>query len=310
MRTFLLKCAVAIFLALACNWFAAYWADGDADAFYLRFTDGRKGSLVLGTSRAAQGIRPSVMAEALHHQGPALFNYAFTIAHSPFGATYTRAILAKLDTTTRHGMFVVTVDPWSVADNVMEDGSTGEPIEASLMLGEQCDFTATPNREYLVRNAREGWGSFIGGPHHHPDTMLVLHPDGWLQLRAPLDSTKVKKRTLETEAKYRKEMLPKYRPGSARVNSLDSLLTMLQQHGTVVMLRIPVGDRIAAMEEQFDPEFTGRMEQLSGKHGIPYWDLLPERDRYTYVDGMHLDTVSSRRFSLELAARLNALPGE
>ena len=57
---------------------------GGVDAFYGRFTTPPAGSLVLGTSRSAQGIRLAVLTTRPGGQfeGP-LLNYAFT--HSPYG---------------------------------------------------------------------------------------------------------------------------------------------------------------------------------------------------------------------------------
>ena len=36
-------------------------ADGYSDAFYLKFTSSKKSNLILGTSKAAQGLQPDVL---------------------------------------------------------------------------------------------------------------------------------------------------------------------------------------------------------------------------------------------------------
>ena len=89
---------------------------GGVDAFYGRFASPAAGSLVLGTSRAAQGIRPAVLAARLAGQfeGP-LLNYAFTLTHSPYGPAYLASIRRKLRPGVRHGLFIVAVDPWSLS---------------------------------------------------------------------------------------------------------------------------------------------------------------------------------------------------
>ena len=89
---------------------------GGVDAFYGRFTSPPAGSLVLGTSRAAQGIRPAVLTARLGGQfeGPVL-NYAFTLTHSPYGPAYLRSIQRKLRPETKNGLFIVAVDPWSLS---------------------------------------------------------------------------------------------------------------------------------------------------------------------------------------------------
>ena len=89
---------------------------GGVDAFYGRFASPPAGSLILGTSRAAQGIRPAVLAARLGGQfeGP-LLNYAFTLTHSPYGPAYLASIRRKLRPEVRHGLFIVAVDPWSLS---------------------------------------------------------------------------------------------------------------------------------------------------------------------------------------------------
>ena len=305
MKRFLLKVSIVLTSALALHVFAGSFADGDLDEFYLRFTGGKRGSLIIGTSRAAQGIRPAVMMNVLGGvTSPRIFNYAFTVAHSPFGPAYLRAIEAKLDPSTRNGLFVITVDPWSLSDNVEPDLASGSMPEDELTVGKQWTFTGDPNYEYLVRHAPAGWGSIIGGPLHDMDTMTTLHGDGWLQVRASLDSRSVAKRTEQKEVHYRKEMMPTHRPGSTRMRSLEQLVDLLRPHGRVILVRMPVCEPIARIEEELWPGLNASLEVLAAAHEVPYWDLMPEHGRFTYTDGNHLDTTSARMFSTELAQRI------
>ena len=79
---------------------------GQVDAFYGRFASPPAGSLVLGTSRAAQGIRPAVLSAQLgsRFEGP-LLNYAFTLTHSPYGPAYVRSIQRKLRPEVKNGHY-------------------------------------------------------------------------------------------------------------------------------------------------------------------------------------------------------------
>ena len=89
---------------------------GGVDAFYGRFASPPAGSLVLGTSRAAQGIQPAVLAARLggRFDGP-LLNYAFTLTHSPYGPAYLASIRRKLRPEVRNGLLILAVDPWSLS---------------------------------------------------------------------------------------------------------------------------------------------------------------------------------------------------
>lgn len=69
-------------------------ADGYTDPFYMRFTTSKQNSLILGTSRAAQGLQPKFFDSILKET---ILNYSFTVAHSPFGKTYLRSIKKKMD---------------------------------------------------------------------------------------------------------------------------------------------------------------------------------------------------------------------
>ena len=115
MKKFLLN--ASIFSALLTGSILAVFfiADGRSDSYYTRFTTGTQHSLVIGTSRAAQGINPQVLDEIIyknneHH----FFNYSFSLFDSPFGPAYYKSITKKLNPVVTDGIFIIAVDPWSV----------------------------------------------------------------------------------------------------------------------------------------------------------------------------------------------------
>ena len=164
MRAFLYRTSIAVALAALVHVIAAFFADGRFDDHYLRFTGAPRSSLIIGTSRAAQCLLPDVMNPMLDRAGAHgdLFNFAFTIAHSPFGPTYLDAIRGKLDANTKNGTFLVTVDPWSLSVNKDLSAATTVPPEKDRTLGQQWFYNGTPNFEYLLRHAPTGWGAFMG----------------------------------------------------------------------------------------------------------------------------------------------------
>ena len=91
-------------------------ADGSTDPFYLRFTTPRQAGLIVGTSRPAQALLPARIRTAAGQQdnAPALYNFSFTLVHSPFGPTYLEAIRAKMDHDVRDAVHIVSVEPWSI----------------------------------------------------------------------------------------------------------------------------------------------------------------------------------------------------
>jgi len=52
-------------------------ADGNADAFYSKFTSTKKTNLILGTSKAAQGLQPQILTKTAKKE---FYNYAFAMS--------------------------------------------------------------------------------------------------------------------------------------------------------------------------------------------------------------------------------------
>ena len=113
MRTILLKVLGYLAFIVLIHGIAAYRADGRFDPFYLRFTNGSHQSMILGTSRAAQGIRPDVLNQKLAQRFSEINNFSFTLLHSPFGEVYFDAVKTKLDSSPTGGsqLFLIAVDP-------------------------------------------------------------------------------------------------------------------------------------------------------------------------------------------------------
>ncbi len=296
MRTFLIKTVVALLLAAAAHLVAGLFADGTFDDYYLRFTGPQRQALILGTSRAAQGLRPEVMNPILQRDGKqeTLFNFAFTLGQSPYGPTYLEAVRKKLDPCATNGLYILAVDPWSLCDD-----KTLKPDERedALALGRMWSFIGTPNYEYLTRYATAGWGSFIGGPLHDADTLTLLHPDGWLQINAPMDVLSVRKRTERKLEHYRKVQLPASIPSQERFAGLRGTVALLKPHGRVVLVRLPVSDAMLELENQLWPDLSDRLAALAAEQGAEFLDLMPERGLCSFTDGNHLDTLSARSIS-------------
>ena len=90
MNRFIVHALVYIILTAVMVWMLCLSGGPYTDPFYLRFTTPQKKSLVIGTSRAAQGIVPSVMTSILNKKGwgEDLYNYSFTIMSSAYGEPY------------------------------------------------------------------------------------------------------------------------------------------------------------------------------------------------------------------------------
>ena len=274
---------------------------GGVDAFYGRFASPAAGSLVLGTSRAAQGIRPAVLAERLAGQfeGP-LLNYAFTLTHSPYGPAYLASIRRKLRPEVRHGLFLVAVDPWSLSAANGPAGAAEADVfpEAQSFIGQLHQVSQRPNLAYLTRYQTK---PLYRLPLDYATATERLHPDGWLEVNIGLDSAQVRARTARKLLDYRRLAASQHlAPG--RLAALRQTLTFLQPHGRVVLVRLPIGPGLRALEQQYQPTFDAQMRQLAADFSVQYIDYSAAP--YATTDGNHLQKPASSTFSQQLATDL------
>jgi hypothetical protein len=271
---------------------------GQVDAFYGRFASPPAGSLVLGTSRAAQGIQPAVLTAQLgaRFEGP-LLNYAFTLTHSPYGPAYLRSIQRKLRPDVKNGLFIVAVDPWSLSLT----GPEGSFPEAQSFIGQLHQVSQNPNLAYLTRYQTKPLYRLL---LDYATATERLHPDGWLEVRIGTDSAQVRARTAQKLRDYR-ALAASQHLSTGRLQALRQTMQFLKQHGRVCLVRLPVGPGLLQLEQQYQPDFDPLMRKMAAQAAVPYLDysLLP----YATTDGNHLQRAASKAFSERLAKDLSQL---
>lgn len=322
MQKLLLRLALLLGAAGLLGSIGIWWGlqRGYVDAFYARFAAPPAASLVLGTSRAAQAIKPSVLAARLggRYQGPWL-NYAFTLAESPYGPGYLSSIERKLAPGTTNGLFVLAVDPWSLS--LPKDVKRGEhplfakhfskkgPIlypEAQSMVSQLVSVSQSPNLDYLAHYLHKPFYQLL----LNADTAHVierLHSDGWLEIALPppsADTALLRRRTTEKLATYR-SLAASSSFAKARLHSLWQTISFLQEHGRVVLVRLPTGPEMAALEKQFQPDFNLEIARITHSQHIPYLNYLDQP--YPTNDGNHLTRAAAEQFSQRLAADIARL---
>ena len=299
---------LALVGALAGLGLAAGLRAGYVDAFYARFAAPPAGSLVLGTSRAAQAIRPDVLAARLgeRYQGPWL-NYAFTLAESPYGPGYLSSIRRKLAPGTRHGLFVLAVDPWSLSlpTKLINNREAAFP-ETKSMVSQLASVSQSPNLDYLAHYLHKPFYQLL----LDTDTARAverLHPDGWLEIALPPPTANpalLARRTAEKLTTYR-ALAASSQLAPTRLASLNELITLLKSHGRVVLTRLPTGPAMAALEQQYQPAFDAQIAQMATRHAVPYLNYLALP--YPTNDGNHITRGAAGQFSQRLAADIARL---
>ncbi|NNC82289.1 MAG: hypothetical protein HKN79_01825 [Flavobacteriales bacterium] len=256
----------------------------------MRFTSPQQEHLILGTSRAAQGVRPEFMASG------AFYNFSFTLLHSPYGQMYREAIEQKIKLSEGEGKFVLTIDPWSIS------GLAEDPEDESLFKDSKTRLanvgckSCCPNYEYLLKYYPKGWGRLIlrkirNHPSHH-----TLHEDGWLEIDIPMDSISVYDRTVRKMKVYERNSTY-YAPSDLRFSEFEKLVDTLSNKGQVYIVRLPVPSAMKRLESQYMPKFEQKIQRLVENQQLPYLDMTLLPDTFRYIDGNHLYSASSTSVS-------------
>ena len=295
MRKFLVKTSIAVFIALVLHLIAGFYAGGKTDAYYLRFTGQSKRSMIIGTSRASQGMVPSQfdpLIQSAGFEGP-MYNFAFTSLTSPFGEVYLNKIQQKLDPSVKNGLFIVTVEPYSIC--IAPTDSTGRKAKLPELSGALYTThyaNVTPNYEYLLHNYTNGWGHLFLEHFNLTVNEMDLQHDGWLKVDVAMDSISIAKRAKGKISNHRKSV-GQYVLSPMRVEYLEKTIAYLQQHGKVFMVRLPVSQPIYDIELDILPEFSDVMIRTAEKMNIPYNDMNGAKELYQYKDGHHIGRESA-----------------
>ena len=291
MKRFLFQTLIFILVVLASFAFIASRIDGCADPHYLKFTSPKQKGLILGTSRAAQGLIPSIIKEKTGHH---LYNYAFTVVHSPFGPVYYNSTVKKVDPTTKNGLFIVTIDPWSISADRKNPEDANNFREKNLCLANTPEVAMNPNFYYLFNN--NSFGKYAK-PFLVKDNSVCLDPDGRLEVSLDLgDSAAIASRVKQKEVHYRANMLPTNSFSNLRYEYLLKTIVHLKKYGKVYLVRIPIHPLIMQIEQELMPDFNLRIRKAV-ETADGYLDLTSLNEVLSYTDGNHLDNISSKKVS-------------
>jgi hypothetical protein len=291
-KKFILKSILLFILVAGFTWLIInHYTQGYVDAHYKRFTTGKKTCLILGSSRAAQGLQPQYIFEGLADEKDYL-NFSFTVGISPYGEIYLDAIKSKLNTDSDNGYFILEVSPIMISskDTLKKEGLVRE----AAVLGKQYTYNQNPNWEYILRQYEKPLYKLILN-NNKKDENLELHDDGWLEVNVSMDEKETMKRKKRVLKDYEKRF-EEHSFDSDRLHFLVETIKTLQEHGSVYLVRMPIGDDIKNLEENYMPDFDDKMEEVSSKTNILYLNLY-HVTTYQTTDGNHLYKADGKRFS-------------
>ena len=302
MIKFLFKNTIySIIFSTICIW-VILRINGYNDPFYKRFTTPPQKSLIIGNSRAAQGIQPQVLNNKLNRDD--LYNYSFTLLHSPYGPSYYHSIIKKLNPFTRNGIFIVTVDPWSISSNCTNPNDTTSYRELGLCVNKVKYPNKKPNFDYIL-NCYDG---HFFNLLTQTEKKTYLHNNGWLEVNVNMDSVAVVNRTNTKIYTYKNNNLPFYNYSSIRMEYLGKIVEKLKKHGKVYIVRLPVCKEILMIDNLVVDNFDQKMHNLANSKKVPYLNLTNLQDNLDFTDGNHLYKSSGMIVSNKIADFINSNP--
>lgn len=270
------------------------FANGYTDPFYLRFTSAKQTSLILGTSRAAQGVNPEILNNVLGRSD--VYNFAFTNAHSPYGSIYLNSIKRKLNINSNSGIFILTIDPWSISSKYINESRVEELRESNLCVSTTSFVNLKPNIPYLLKNYRKPLYTLI----NQKKSPVLLHKNGWLEVSVKIDSSLFSERILSKTNAYRTNQLPNYSFSEKRFSDFIDTIEYLKNYGNIYLVRLPVHPLMLNIDNELMPEFNKKINDLSKRFKLPYFDMTTLDESFTYIDGVHLYKESGKHVTKKI----------
>lgn len=273
--------------------------DGRADPYYRKFTTPKQKAMILGNSKAGQGIMPNILNKTLKEiYNLEIYNYSFTLYGSPYGPLYLESVKNKLDAGVQDSYFIVTVDSWSISGPLEGPNDISIFEENELLLADVKLVDIDPNPFYFASHYNKSFYEILI-QKVKPGT-TKLHDDGWWETEDYLDSAALISRT-NNMIEFYKDYSKQHAFSELRLDYLKELILFLKERGDVYLIRMPLSDEILEIEDKAIQEFNKLLEGLSLETGVPYKDFNENRNGYFFEDGLHFDTESSKIFSNDLA---------
>ncbi|PRX55274.1 hypothetical protein [Flagellimonas meridianipacifica] len=280
-------------------------SDGFVDMYYPKFTQ-EAGSLVLGLSRADQGIDPVVLEETLEpfQINKPIINFATN--QSFYGEVYLEAIQKKLAKNTTNGIFILSVSPGSFTGPKNMGPKKIRAFDERMVIGKTDNFTTSPNYNYIINC----YGQSLYNSIYNTNTWghLVSHDNGWNQVKLIAGKDTIKERDI---ANWKSENLIFYNKKSQTESFKDSrfeqflkTISFLKKKGKVFLVRIPADPDVLAFENSRWSDFDSRMERVANTYNIPYLNYSKQTSAVKTYDGSHMESNSAKKFTKMLAERI------
>lgn len=294
MKSFFLKICLFAFVVITIVWTFLHFNSSYVDFFYNKVISPPQFSMITGDSKSLMGIRPDVVDKEMegHFKGP-MFNMSLTANHVAYGDVYLNTIRKKLDKTSKNGLFILNVNPWLLSERDTDDFKNGVFFEKDLAPHNLWFMSMNPNPEYVIRNFNMfNLDGFI-------NKEVTVHLNGWMEKKdLPSDSLTERKLNQHYEELY-PAMAKTWKKSPLRVSKLRETIQFLNKYGTVILVRMPTGQNIVAIENVYWPHFNAEMQAVSKNNASHFINYADSRQFHTF-DGIHLNKKNAAIFTAAL----------
>tara|TARA_B100001250_G_C19773316_1_gene778292 strand:+ start:316 stop:1215 length:900 start_codon:yes stop_codon:yes gene_type:complete len=273
------------------------YGDWSSDSFYYKVSSLKQKSMIIGSSRALQGLNPDILNEKLNRSD--IFNFAFTNLHSPYGQQYLSFIKNKIDQSSNNNIYFLCVNPWIISSKTKNPNDVERFRELkSNLLVEDYSNGFNGKFKYYYDHYNQALYELI----YNFRKITVLNKNGYLKLNLKKDSGRLERKIQH----YIYNMLPNYNFSTIRYGYIEKTINFLKDYGTVYLIRLPIHEKMYQIENRLLKNFDDLIITLSKKYKIKYINLTSFNDEYNYTDGNHLEYQSAKKVSELIALEIKS----
>lgn len=276
-------------------------SEGYVDMYYPKFTQ-KAGSLVIGLSRADEGIDPETILNNLPKKSDqSLVNFASN--QNYYGKVYLEAIKHKLDDSGENRFFILTISPGSFTAPKGFGTKGIEAMDTKTPIGKTSDFTSNPNYSYIMNC----YGNSLYNVFLDVDSAdnLTSHQNGWNEISLKSNTFTITKDLMfdwkRQNLAYFERRSPKEEVKTYRLEWFGKTIEYLKNKGRVFLVRMPADEEIISFENEHLPTFNAMVDSITKIYQVPYLDYSESRPGFGTYDGSHLYSETAKEFSTVLA---------
>jgi hypothetical protein len=200
----------------------------------------------------------------------------------------------------------VEVNPWNLSVRGDADPDDITTFRESERLISEITIVnyLKPNLEYIIKQYEGPYYKDVYEELKQKSSPTYLKKNGWLKVNISMDSSSVVTRKEEKISAYR-ELADEWEYSELRLGYLRELLRFFERRGEAYVVRMPVSEGMHGIERGYMPDFDERMEEVTQSTGAEYISFFGKSGHYRTTDGNHLWRKDARRFTSNLADRID-----